>query len=44
MQDWCMAEAEGYIQNRRQLRGFKRAFIYLVAGKDQVEIKRYLPK
>lgn len=43
LQDWCMEEAEEYIQKRQRLMGFKRAFIYLVHNKERVELKKYLP-
>ena len=43
LQDWCMEEAEEYIQKRQRLVGFKRAFIYLVHNEERLEIKKYLP-
>jgi hypothetical protein len=43
MQDWCMDDAEKYIEKRQRLLGFRRAFIYLTHGDDQVEIKKYVP-
>jgi len=43
LQDWCLEEAEEYIEGRRSLLGFKRAFIYLVDGKDRIQLQKYLP-
>ena len=43
LQDWCLEEAEEYIKDRQGLLGFKRAFIYLVDGKDRIELRKYLP-
>jgi hypothetical protein len=43
LQDWCMEEAEEYIEVRQRSSAFKRAFIYLVHNKEQIEIRKYLP-
>ena len=43
LQDWFLEESEEYIKGRQSLLGFKRAFIYLVDGKDRIELQKYLP-